>query len=89
MVFKNRRVLLHDYTPPRLPCRERELKELKKRFEPVLREGINVRIHVYGKVGTGKTVLYKWLGCWEAKLGNDIRSNLIASASSSEPKWLL
>jgi len=32
-VFKSRRVLLHDYTPSRLPHRERELKELKNYFD--------------------------------------------------------
>jgi len=34
---------------------EKELRELKRHFEPVLREDINV--HVYGSIGTGKMVL--------------------------------
>ena len=61
-IFKDRSVLLHDYTPPRLPHRERELKDLKRHFEPVLREDINVKVHVYGAIGTGKTVLCNRLG---------------------------
>jgi cell division control protein 6 len=61
-IFKDKRVLLHDYTPSRLPHRERELKELQRRFEAVLNEDINVKIHVYGKIGTGKTVLCNRLG---------------------------
>ena len=61
-VFKSRSVLLHDYTPSKLPHRERELKELKRYFEPVLREDVNVKVHVYGSIGTGKTVLCRRLG---------------------------
>ena len=61
-VFKNRRVLLHDYTPTRLPHRERELNELKNYFGPVLTEDVNVKVHVYGSIGSGKTVLCRRLG---------------------------
>jgi len=61
-VFKNRRALLHDYTPERLPHRERELADLKRRFKPVIHEDVNVKIHVYGRIGTGKTVLCNRLG---------------------------
>ena len=61
-VFKSRRVLLLDYTPIRLPHRERELEQLKSYFEPVLDENINVKIHVYGSIGTGKTALCRRLG---------------------------
>ncbi len=61
-VFRDKRVLLHDYTPPRLPHRERELEHIKTSFEPVLCEDLNVKIHVYGKVGIGKNVLYNKLG---------------------------
>jgi cell division control protein 6 len=63
-VFKSRRVLLHDYTPSRLPHRERELKELKSYFDPVLGEDVNVKVHVHGSIGTGKTVLCRRLGSY-------------------------
>lgn len=61
-VFKSRRVLLLDYTPVRLPHRERELEQLKNYFEPVLREDVNVKTHVYGSIGSGKTALCRRLG---------------------------
>ena len=61
-VFKSRRVLLLDYTPVRLPHRERELEQLKSYFEPVLREDVNVKTHVYGSIGSGKTALCRRLG---------------------------
>lgn len=61
-VFKSRKVLLHDYTPSLLPHRERELKELENYFDPVLLEDVNVKVHVYGSIGSGKTVLCRRLG---------------------------
>lgn len=61
-VFKSRRALLLDYTPLKLPHREREMEQLKSYFEPVLREDINVKIHVYGSIGSGKTALCRRLG---------------------------
>jgi orc1/cdc6 family replication initiation protein len=45
-----------------LPHRERELKELKNYFDPVLGEAVNVKVHVHGSIGTGKTVLCRRLG---------------------------
>jgi len=54
--------LLHDYTPSLLPHRERELKELENYFDPVLLEDVNVKVHVYGSIGSGKTVLCRRLG---------------------------
>jgi len=61
-VFKSRRVLLHDYTPPRLPHREHQIEELRRYFQPVLEEGVNARVHIHGEIGTGKTVLCKKFG---------------------------
>jgi len=61
-VSLSRRALLQDYTPSVLPCRQRELGQLRNYFEPVLREDVNVKVHVYGGIGTGKTVLCRRLG---------------------------
>ena len=61
-VFRKREALLHYYVPDFLPHRERELAELKRWFEPILSENVNVKFHVYGPVGTGKTVLCNRLG---------------------------
>jgi len=63
-VFKSRRVLLHDYTPPHLPHRELQLKGLERYFDPVLHEkgGMSVKVHVHGQIGTGKTALCRRFG---------------------------
>lgn len=88
-VFKSRRVLLHDYTPSRLPHRERELKELKNYFDPVLREDVNVKIHVHGSIGTGKTVLCRRLGRYledeAAKTGKKLKYVHINLAYAPKP----
>lgn len=72
-VFKSQRSLLHDYTPPRLPHREQQLIELERYFGPVLHEGVSIRVHVHGPIGSGKTVLCKRFG-----------SDLEAEAAESE-----
>jgi len=61
-VFKCRRVLYNDYIPPRLPHRDGEMEELLGYFRPVILQGGSARVHVYGPIGTGKTVLCKSLG---------------------------
>ena len=61
-VFRSRRVLQHDYTPSRLPHRDHQMKELWRYFEPVLSEEATAKVHVYGPIGTGKTVLCKRFG---------------------------
>jgi len=63
-VFRSRRFLLHDYTPPHLPHRERQREELQRYFRPVIHEmgGMSVKVHVQGDIGTGKTALCRRFG---------------------------
>ena len=90
-MFKSRRVLLHDYTPPRLPHRERQLKELKRYFNPGLheKEGVSVKVHVHGRIGTGKTVLCKRFGsdleAEAAKIGRKLKYVHINLAYTPKP----
>jgi cell division control protein 6 len=88
-VFKSRRVLLHDYTPSRLPHRERELKELKNYFDPVLREDVNMKVHVHGSIGAGKTVLCRRLGRYledkAAEMGKKLKCVHINLAYTPKP----
>ena len=88
-VFKSRRVLLLDYTPVRLPHRERELDQLKSYFEPVLREDVNVKTHVYGSIGSGKTALCRRLGKYledeAAKAGKNLKYVHINLAYTPKP----
>ena len=88
-VFKSRRVLLLDYTPVRMPHRERELEQLKGYFEPVLSEKVNVKTHVYGSIGSGKTALCRRLGQYleeeAAKAGKKLKYVHINLAYTPKP----
>ena len=60
-VFKDREVLRHDYLPERLPHREDQIKRLGETVAPVLKEARCSNIFVYGKTGTGKTAVTKYV----------------------------
>ena len=67
-VFKNREVLRHDYVPETLPHREPQVRFLGEAVAPVLRGERSSNIFVYGKTGTGKTAVMKYvLGRLEQK----------------------
>jgi cell division control protein 6 len=48
--------LSFDYVPDVLPCRENQLKELEMLFYPTTVSRVSQNVHLYGPVGTGKTV---------------------------------
>jgi cell division control protein 6 len=60
-IFKDREVLRHDYLPDRLPHREEQIKELGETVAPVLKGARSSNILIYGKTGTGKTAVTKYV----------------------------
>jgi cell division control protein 6 len=60
-VFKDREVLRHDYLPERLPHREDQIRCLGEAIAPVLKGARCSNIFVYGKTGTGKTAVTKYV----------------------------
>jgi cell division control protein 6 len=60
-VFKNREVLRHDYIPETLPHRETQVRFLGEAVAPVLQGERCSNIFVYGKTGTGKTAVIKFV----------------------------
>jgi archaeal cell division control protein 6 len=60
-VFKDREVLRHDYLPERLPHREDQIRLLGETVAPVLRDSRCSNIFIYGKTGTGKTAVTKYV----------------------------
>ena len=60
-LFKDREVLRHDYIPERLPHREEQIKLLGETVAPVLRDSRCSNIFIYGKTGTGKTAVAKYV----------------------------
>ncbi len=67
-IFRNRDVLRHDYLPDKLPHREDQIRLLGATVAPVLKDARCSNVFIYGKTGTGKTAVTKYvMGHLEAK----------------------
>lgn len=60
-LFKDREVLRHDYIPEKLPHREDQIRLLGVTVAPVLKDARCSNIFIYGKTGTGKTAVTKYV----------------------------
>jgi cell division control protein 6 len=60
-IFRDREVLRHDYLPERLPHREEQIEMLGEIVAPVLKGARCSNIFIYGKTGTGKTAVTKYV----------------------------
>jgi cell division control protein 6 len=60
-IFKDRDVLRHDYIPEKLPHREEQIRCFGEIVAPVLRGSRCSNIFIYGKTGTGKTAVVKFV----------------------------
>jgi cell division control protein 6 len=60
-LFKDREVLRHDYLPEKLPHREDQIRMLGQAVAPVLKDARCSNIFIYGKTGTGKTAVTKYV----------------------------
>ncbi|MHC3128550.1 MAG: ORC1-type DNA replication protein [Candidatus Bathyarchaeota archaeon] len=60
-IFKNREVLRHDYIPEKLPHRDEQITYLGEIVAPVLRGSPCSNAFIYGKTGTGKTAVTKYV----------------------------
>ena len=60
-IFKNRDVLRHDYVPEKLPHREEEIRTLASILAPALKGRKCSNVFIYGKTGTGKTAVARFV----------------------------
>lgn len=60
-IFRDREVLRHDYLPERLPHREEQIRKIGETVAPVLKGSRSSNILIYGKTGTGKTAVAKYV----------------------------
>ncbi len=60
-IFRNRDVLRHDYLPDKLPHREEQIRLLGATVAPVIKEERCSNVFIYGKTGTGKTAVTKYV----------------------------
>ncbi len=74
-IFKDLRVLSPHYVPDELPHRESEAVEITKIIAPVLRGEKPDNIFIYGKTGTGKTSVVKYVIRKLGEITNDPEKN--------------
>lgn len=60
-IFKNRDVMRSDYIPNRLPHRDEHIQRLGEILAPALSLSRPSNIFIYGKTGTGKTAVIKYV----------------------------
>ncbi|MDG6222721.1 MAG: ORC1-type DNA replication protein [Candidatus Bathyarchaeota archaeon] len=60
-IFNDREVLRHDYIPDKLPHRDTQIQCLGGIVAPVLRSSPCSNVFIYGKTGTGKTAVTKFV----------------------------
>jgi cell division control protein 6 len=60
-VFKDRDILRHDYIPEKLPHREDHIRHLGMIVAPLLKSTRCSNVFIYGKTGTGKTAVIKYV----------------------------
>jgi len=60
-IFKNREVMRSDYIPNRLPHRDEHIKRLGEILAPALSLSKPSNVFIYGKTGTGKTAVVKYV----------------------------
>ena len=60
-IFKDREVLRNDYVPDKLPHREEQIRCFGEIVSPVLKGSCCSNVFIYGKTGTGKTAVVKYV----------------------------
>ncbi|MEM0466039.1 MAG: ORC1-type DNA replication protein [Candidatus Thermoplasmatota archaeon] len=75
-LFVNREVMRPTYMPEILPHREKEIKDLATILVPALKNEAPSNIFIYGKTGTGKTAVVKFLGKELLKKGQQSKTNV-------------
>ncbi len=71
-IFKNREVLRHDFVPAHLPHREEHIRHLGGILAPALRGSRSSNVFIYGKPGTGKTAVVRYVLSRLVQKGQDM-----------------
>jgi len=75
-LFVNREAMRPTYTPEILPHREKEIGNLATILVPALRDETPSNVFIYGKTGTGKTAVVKFIGQELLKKGKETGKNV-------------
>ncbi|MDD1752816.1 MAG: ORC1-type DNA replication protein [Methanotrichaceae archaeon] len=76
-IFENRDVLRSTYTPSELPHREEQINGLASILVPAIRGETPSNVLIYGKTGTGKTAVAKYVGKELEENGLGIKCSVI------------
>jgi cell division control protein 6 len=71
-MFRNREVLRPSYTPEELPHRSQQINQLATILVAALRGETPSNVFIYGKTGTGKTAVTKYVGNQLTKTGREV-----------------
>jgi len=73
-IFNNREVLRSSYMPDELPHREKEIDKVASILVAALKKETPSNVFIYGKTGTGKTCVTKYIGNQLVKTGREMNS---------------
>ncbi len=72
LLFKDKEVIRSSYIPENLPHRKKEIANLASIFVSALRGETPSNVFIYGKTGTGKTAVAKYVGNELLKKGKEL-----------------
>jgi cell division control protein 6 len=75
-VFRTREALRHNYIPEHLPHRGEHIRYLGEVLAPALKGSLSSNVLIYGKTGTGKTAVMKFVLNKLAKKAEDLGSSV-------------
>ncbi|MHC1594160.1 MAG: ORC1-type DNA replication protein [Methanotrichaceae archaeon] len=76
-IFSSRDVLRSTYTPSVLPHRDEQINSLASTLVPALRGETPSNVIIYGKTGTGKTAVTKYVGAELEDGGSEVQCSII------------
>ncbi|MBI4393751.1 MAG: ORC1-type DNA replication protein [Euryarchaeota archaeon] len=75
-IFRNKEVLQARYTPEELPHRQSQVAQLASILVPALRGETPSNVFIYGKTGTGKTAVAKYVGNEIERTGRELNKSV-------------
>jgi len=76
-LFKDRSVLTNTFSPEEIPHRDKQINDLGKIVAPALKGGKPSNVFIYGRCGTGKTVVSRLVGGELEKMANNHQIKVI------------
>jgi len=75
-IFKNREALSIAFSPENIPHREKQIIDLGRILTPALKGGKPSNVFLYGRPGTGKTLVSKFVGSELEKISKNNNQNV-------------